>query len=186
MTAAPTRLTALSLIASCLDPCGHERTNGARDVLAISVSDANHEENSNKIEIASPDAALSTNDRWCVDVNQRENWCNGAFRISSAEAYYGSHATSHFSELVRTHRGGIGLASILCARMCATPTPECGYGFKLVADDTTGVSHLVEWVYVDSMTGRLWFQTTVDGGLQWRFEDSPPWRGAKPDASSCE
>jgi hypothetical protein len=134
------------------------------------------------------------------DVTRDESWCfsgdagNEAlsdrivppFRISASGAVREAMGSRHFAALRRTVPGAlIGTHGMTfgfhCARRCAAPTSpdatvpdDCNFRFRVDDVDAQTPSNLVEWLAVDPMTKKLYWEVFgADGGSHVESEALP-------------
>jgi hypothetical protein len=118
-----------------------------------------------------------------IEENDDVDWClsgDGSgtnervippFTMSGAEAIARAHATKHMSDEQKKRKSVIiDTKGMSCPKVCAKPSYECGFHMRTSDLDATTPSNLVEWLYVDPIEKKLWYQA----GEAWKSEPLPP------------
>lgn len=110
---------------------------------------------------------------WCLrgdgsGVNER---IVAPFTISGAEAVTRAYETKHMKAQQKQRPGLIiDVRGTSCPKVCAKPSYECGFNVRTSDLSATTMSNLVEWLYIDPIEKKLWFQD----GDTWKSEPLPP------------
>jgi hypothetical protein len=125
---------------------------------------------SGKIKEESDD--VTAKPEWCLEMSPSgpagTRLVVPPFRISAADAQARAVASKHVRAKVASPV--VAGDRFECARRCAQPGRTCDFRIRLDAGKSTLDSKFVEWLNVDPMTNKLWWETDGDGGPRWESE----------------
>lgn len=115
---------------------------------------------------------------WCMDgYNESNDKVRPPFKISSNEAIARFARSKHLASINASAPSGHGYGGdgFDCTVPCDTTQPRsCGYNIRVVDAGATTISRLVEWVYVDGITGVLWYpDPNPEAGLDAWLSETP-------------